>query len=106
MGPQRLPRIEDDHEAQEALGTTILLAREHGVPCVPIYVTSNDVVHEILDYTVTYGCDTLIMGESRRPLLARKIEGDVTTRIAQDLPGEIALITRSANTPHVVRPKG
>ncbi|OAB62620.1 hypothetical protein AY599_08105 [Leptolyngbya valderiana BDU 20041] len=103
LGPQRLPRIDEDHEAQEALGTTILLAREHGVPCVPIYVTSNDVVHEILDYTVTYGCDTLIMGESRRPLLARKLEGDVTTRIAHDLPGEIALITRSANTPHAIR---
>ncbi|MFI4915755.1 MAG: amino acid permease [Phycisphaerales bacterium JB060] len=105
LGPQRPPKIEDDHEAQEALGTTILLAREHGVPCVPIYVTSNDVPHEILDYTVTYGCDTLIMGESRRPLLARKLEGDVTTRVAHDLPSEIALITRSANTPHVVRPK-
>lgn len=103
VGPQRRPNIDDDHEAQEALGTTILLAREHGVPCVPVYVTSNDVVHEILDYTVTYGCDTLIMGESRRPLLARKIEGDVTTRIASDLPSQIALITRSASTPHVAR---
>ncbi|MFI4881368.1 MAG: amino acid permease [Phycisphaerales bacterium JB064] len=106
MGPQRLPRIEDDHEAQEALGTTIVLAREHGVPCVPIYVTSNDITHEILDYTVTYGCDTLIMGESRRPLLARKIEGDVVTAVAHDLPQEVALITRSANTPHVARGRG
>ena len=105
LGPQRLPKIEDDHEAQEALGTTIVLAREAGVPCVPIYVTSNDISHEVLDYTVTYGCDTLIMGESRRPLLARKIEGDVVSTVARDLPREIALITRSANTPHVVRPK-
>jgi amino acid transporter len=103
MGPQRLPNIEDDHEAQEALGTTIVLARELGVPCVPIYVTSNDISHEILDYTVTYGCDTLIMGESRRPLLARKIEGDVVSTVARDLPREIALITRSASTPHVSR---
>lgn len=103
MGPQRLPNIEDDHEAQEALGTTIVLARELGVPCVPIYVTSNDITHEILDYTVTYGCDTLIMGESRRPLLARKIEGDVVSTVARDLPREIALITRSASTPHVSR---
>lgn len=106
MGPQRLPNIEDDHEAQEALGTTIVLARELGVPCVPIYVTSNDITHEILDYTVTYGCDTLIMGESRRPLLARKIEGDVVSTVARDLPREIALITRSASTPHVSRGRG
>ena len=103
LGPQRLPQIEDDHEAQEALGTTIVLAREMGVPCVPVYVTSNDISHEILDYTVTYGCDTLIMGESRRPLLARKLEGDVVTTVARDLPRDIALITRSASTPHVVR---
>ena len=106
IGPQRLPRIEDDHEAQEALGTTIVLARELGVPCVPVYVTSNDISHEILDYTVTYSCDTLIMGESRRPLLARKIEGDVVSTVARDLPREIALITRSASTPHVSRGRG
>jgi len=103
MGPQRLPKIDDDHEAQEALGTTIVLAREKGVPCVPVYVTSNDISLEILDYTVTYGCDTLIMGESRRPLLARKIEGDVVSTVARDLPRDIAIITRSANTPHVAR---
>ena len=103
LGPLRVPRIEDDHEAQEALGTTIVLARAQGVPCVPVYVTSNDIVQEILDYTVTYGCDTLIMGESRRPLLARKIEGDVASRVAHDLPREVALITRSAKTPHVRR---
>lgn len=103
LGPQRLPRIEDDHEAQEALGTVIVLARQRGVPCVPIYVTSNDVAHEILDYTVTFGCDTLIMGESRRSLLSRKLEGDVVRSVARHLPKDVALITRSASTPHVSR---
>ena len=52
---------------------------------------------------MTYGCDTLIMGESRRPLLARKIEGDVVSTVARDLPRDIGLITRSASTPHVSR---
>lgn len=99
--PGRVPRIEEDEQAQEALGTTAVLAREAGVPFVPIYVTSADVASEILDYTVTHGCDTLIMGKSRRSLFARKIEGDVVMQVAEHLPDEVAFITRSADTPHL-----
>jgi amino acid transporter/nucleotide-binding universal stress UspA family protein len=93
--PGRIPRIEDDPGAQEALGNTAILARDAGVPFVPIYVTGTDIAEEILDYTVTYGCDTLIMGRSRRSFFARKIEGDVVTRVAALLPEDIALIKRS-----------
>jgi amino acid transporter/nucleotide-binding universal stress UspA family protein len=93
--PGRIPRIEEDPGAQEALGTTAMLAREAGIPFVPIYVTSTDIAEEILDYTVTYGCDTLIMGKSGRSLFARKIEGDVVSRVAGLLPDDVALIKRS-----------
>lgn len=103
--PGRVPRVEEDRDAQEALGTTALLAQEQGVPFVPIYVTSPDITDEILDYTVTYGCDTLIMGKSRRSLFSRRLEGDVVTQVAEDLPDDVALITRSADTPHVSRPR-
>jgi amino acid transporter/nucleotide-binding universal stress UspA family protein len=102
--PGRVPRVEADAEAQEALGTTAVLAREAGVPFVPIYVTSADIASEILDYTVTHGCDTLIMGKSRRSLFARKLEGDVVMQVAEHLPDEVAFITRSADTPHLARP--
>lgn len=105
MNPGRVPRVEEDRDAQEALGTTALLAREAGVPFIPIYVTSTDIASEILDYTVTYGCDTLIMGKSRRSLFARTIEGDVVSQVAQSLPDEVALITRSPDTPHIGRPQ-
>jgi len=100
----RVPTIEDDKTAQESLGTTAVLAREAGVPFVPIYVTSEEIAEEILDHTVTYGCDTLIMGKSRRPVFARKLEGDVVTRVSDHLPDGVALITRAADKPHKRRP--
>ena len=99
--PGKIPRVEEDPEAQEALGTTAVLAREAGVPFVPIYVTSPSIVEEILDYTVTHACDTLIMGKSRRSFFARKLEGDVVNRVGEMLPEEVALITRAAETKHV-----
>ncbi len=98
--PGRVPRIEDDADAQAALGTTALLAKRAGVPFVPIYVTSADISGEILDHTVTSGCDTLIMGKSRRTVLSRKLEGDVVSQIGAALPHGISLITRAADTPH------
>lgn len=97
--PGRVPRIEDDPGAQEALGTVAMLARQAGVPFVPIYVTSPDIAEEILDYTVTYGCDTLIMGKSRRSLFARRVAGDVVARVAELLPDSVSLITRRGDTP-------
>ncbi|HCT44398.1 MAG TPA: hypothetical protein DF699_04235, partial [Phycisphaerales bacterium] len=66
LRPGQAPRIETDDSAQEALGTIAMLAKEAGVNFVPIYVTSQEIPEEILDHTVTYGCDTLIMGKSRR----------------------------------------
>jgi amino acid transporter len=99
--PGAIPKIEEDRTAQESLGTTAILARNSGVPFVPIYVTGTDIPAEILDYTVTYGCDTLIMGKSRRSLFARKVAGDVVAKVAEHLPDNVALITRSPDAPHV-----
>jgi len=106
LRPGQAPRIETDEAAQEALGTTALLAKEHGVPFVPIFVTSQSIVDEILDYTVTYGCDTLIMGKSRRSRFSRKLEGDVVSEIGRELPEGITLITRAADAPHAIMPTG
>lgn len=103
LQPSAVPRIEDDKEALESLGTAAVLARQYRVPFVPIYATSSNVSEEILDYTVTYGCDTLILGKSRRKLFQRKLEGDVVAQIAQHLPDGVALITRDA-TPHPLGP--
>ncbi len=97
--PGKVPRVEDDKGALEALGTAAMLARRAGVPFVPIYVTSPDIAEEILDYTVTYGCDTLVMGASRRSLFSRRVEGDVVARVGQLLPQGISLITRRGDTP-------
>lgn len=99
--PGRIPQIEEDPGAQEALGTPAVLAHQAGVPFVPIYVTSTDIAAEILDYTVTEQCDTLIMGKSRRSLFARKLAGDVVAQVAEHLPDNVALITRSPEAPFV-----
>ena len=93
--PGVVPVVEDDQEALESLGTASMLARQYRVPFFPIYVSSTDIAEEILDYTVTYGCDTLIMGKTRRSLFARKIVGDVVAEVAEHLPDNVALITRS-----------
>jgi amino acid transporter/nucleotide-binding universal stress UspA family protein len=98
--PGRVPRVEEDPEALEALGTAAVLAHQANVPFVPIYVTSADVAGEILDFTATYGCDTLIMGKSRRSLFARTLQGDIVAQVADQLPDDVALMTRSAETPH------
>lgn len=95
-----VPTIDSDAEAQESLGSVGLLAKANGVPFVPIYVVSPDIAGEILDFTVTHGCDTLIMGKTRRPFFARQLAGDVVATVAQNLPDEVALITRSPDKPH------
>jgi amino acid transporter/nucleotide-binding universal stress UspA family protein len=95
--PGQIPRLEDDPAAQEALGTVATIARRAGVPFFPIYVTATDIADEILDYTVTFGCDTLIMGKSRRTLFSRRIAGDVLARVQDALPEGISLVTRSVS---------
>lgn len=99
--PENVPKVDDDAEAQESLGTIALLAQQAGVPFFPIYVTSSDIAGEILDYTVTFGCDTLIMGKSKRAVVSRALGGDVLAQVAAHLPEGISLITRaSAPAPH------
>jgi nucleotide-binding universal stress UspA family protein len=97
VAPGQLPRIESDPQAQEALGTAAILAKRAGVPFYPIYVTSPNIAEEILDYTVTFGCDTLIMGKSRRSFFSRRVTGDVVTQIAEQLPDGVSLVTRSTS---------
>lgn len=97
----QVPRIEDDPLALEGLGTVAVLAKRAGVPFFPIYVCSENIAEEILDYTVTFGCDTLIMGKTGRVSFRRAFEGDVVAEVARHLPEECVLITRAA-TKHPV----
>lgn len=96
--PGQIPRIADDPVAQETLGTVAVLARDGNVPFVPIYITATDIPSEILDYTVTFGCDTLIMGKSKRTLFSRRVVGDVLAEVVKHLPDEVTLITRSGSS--------
>lgn len=93
--PGRVPTVESDPQALEALGSAVFLAKQAGVKCVPIYVTSTDIAGEILDYTVTFGCETLIMGKSRRGFFSRAVAGDVITNVARHLPEGVSMVTRA-----------
>lgn len=99
IAPGQAPDIRDDPQGMESLGTAAMLAKAAGVPFIPIYVLSTNIAEEILDYTATFGCDTLILGKTRRRPFARAIEGDVIAQVAQHLPDDVALITREP-TPH------
>lgn len=102
--PGQRPTLEADAVAQEALGTVAVLAQQAGVPFVPIYVSSPNIAEEILDYTVTFNCETLIMGKSRRTVLGRALAGDVLKTVQELLPDGITLLTRaSAHTPSELR---
>ena len=99
--PEKAPRLEDDAGAQQALGTAAVLARQMGVGFYPIYVVSPRIAEEILDYTVTFGCDTLILGKSKRSIFSRRVSGDVVTLVAEHLPDGVSLVTRSTSeAPH------
>jgi nucleotide-binding universal stress UspA family protein len=100
--PGQIPKIEDDPQAQAALGHAALLSRQNGVPFFPIYITATDIAAEILDYTVTFGCDELIMGKSRRNVFARTLEGDVVGQISRHLPEGVSLVTRAGGPTQVV----
>jgi amino acid transporter/nucleotide-binding universal stress UspA family protein len=114
MSPNTVPKVEDDPQALQSLGAVAALARKYRVPVVPIYICATDVAAEILDYTVTFACDTLIMGKTQRRAFARALEGDVITQVVQHLPSEVALITRDSSphpmgpepAPEVVKPAG
>ncbi|CAG1004812.1 hypothetical protein PHYC_03174 [Phycisphaerales bacterium] len=93
--PGKMPTIESDPAALEAIGTAAVLAKQAGVPFVPIYVTSTEIADEILDYTVTFGCDTLIMGKTRRSLFSRAIAGDVLAKVGAHLPDGVELVSRA-----------
>ena len=96
IAPGTVPRVQDDPQALESLGTVATIARRAGVPFVPIYVCSDRISEEILDYTVTFGCDTLIVGKTRRRAFVRRIEGDVVAQIVEHLPDMVELVLREA----------
>lgn len=104
LAPGAVPQVEDDPQALESLGAVVALARRYRVPVVPVYVCATNVAEEILDYTVTFGCDTLIMGKTNRRAFARALEGDVIQQVVKLLPSEVALITRDSS-PHPMGPE-
>jgi len=91
-GPAKAPTIEDDPEALQVFVTAGEIARQAGLPIIPIYVTSPDVAYSILDFAATYSVKALLMGVSRKGTLLRALQGDVITSVADNLPSDIPLL--------------
>jgi nucleotide-binding universal stress UspA family protein len=91
-GPVQNPGLEDDEEARTVFGIAAGIAQGAGVPMVPIYAVSSDVVDTILDFAATYNVKALLMGVSRKGSLLRALQGDVITNVADNLPSDIPLL--------------
>lgn len=85
----------------ESLGSIAVLVCQHRVPFFPIYVCSTEIADEILMDTVTFGCDTLVLGKTKGKAVSRAMEGDVVSKVAQHLPSEAARLTRD-DSPHAI----
>lgn len=63
-----------------------------GVPLFCLYSIAYDVPDAILDFAVTHGVDTLILGASQRGALWHAMKGDVIQQVAQYLPDPVSLL--------------
>ncbi|EQD54674.1 hypothetical protein B1B_09569, partial [mine drainage metagenome] len=59
------------------------------------YAVSQDVAYTILDFAATYGVEAVLMGVSKRGLLARSLQGDILTAVADQLPQDITLLVHA-----------
>lgn len=92
MGSVGAPDVDEDDEAQALFNEAQRAAEEAGVPVQFLYAVTQDVAEAILDFTVTYGADLLILGASQRGALWRTMKGDVLQGVAQLLPERTTLL--------------
>ncbi|MCS7271729.1 MAG: universal stress protein, partial [Gemmataceae bacterium] len=92
MGSVTVANIKDDEEARLIFQQALQAAAEIQVPLRPLYAVGNDVAEIILELTVTYGVDLLIMGISQRGRFWRLMKGDVIQQVAQYLPERTTLL--------------
>lgn len=92
MGPTTIPRLEEDHQAQQLFERVRQQAAEAGVPLRLLYGVARDIPDAILDMTVTHGANVLMLGSTRRGALWKAMKGDVIQAVAEQLPENITLL--------------
>ena len=92
MGTTSEPDVSEDAEASTIFAQAKKLAGEKGVPLRLLYAVAEDVADAILDLSVTYGADLLILGATQRGALWRTMKGDVIQQVAQYLPENTSML--------------
>jgi amino acid transporter len=92
MGPSNVAEVALDPEAQAVFNAAETEAKQAGVKLFCLYAVAWDVPDAILEFAVTYGSDTLILGASQRGALWHAMKGDVIQTVAQYLPENISLL--------------
>jgi nucleotide-binding universal stress UspA family protein len=92
LGPAYKPDIATDPDAQKAAQYIKEQADAKGVPIRFLYTVAENVAETIVDFAVTYGCNEVILGTSKRGTLWRTMKGDVIQGVAQHLPERTQLV--------------
>ena len=95
VAQQEGPTLEEDESARHTFELAQDFCRQKNIPMEAIYAVSQDVAYTILDFAATYGVEAVLMGVSKRSLLARSLQGDTLTAVANQLPQDITLLVHA-----------
>jgi nucleotide-binding universal stress UspA family protein/L-asparagine transporter-like permease len=85
-------RLQDDVKAQEVIGEMKKAAAEDKVAMTPVYCTANKASDMIVELAATLGADLVVLGGTRRGVLANFLGGDTVREVSSQLPDEIPLV--------------
>jgi nucleotide-binding universal stress UspA family protein len=92
LGPAGVANVEADPEARSFFSRIAEEASDAGVEVHCLYAVGHDVPETILEFAVTHGIDTLILGATQRGALWHAMKGDVLQEVAKYLPERIDLV--------------
>jgi nucleotide-binding universal stress UspA family protein len=92
LGPANVPNVEADPEALAIFSQAEEEAAAAGVEVHSLYAVGHDIPEAILEFAVTHGVDTLILGATQRGALWHAMKGDVLQEVAKYLPERIDLV--------------
>jgi nucleotide-binding universal stress UspA family protein/tetrahydromethanopterin S-methyltransferase subunit G len=89
------PRWQDDRQAAEIMYGMLEQGNGAGVTVMPLYAVSDDPAATIVDLAATLGIDVLMLGAPHRRSLLLLLQGNIVTKVAENLPDNIQLVIHS-----------
>jgi nucleotide-binding universal stress UspA family protein len=89
------PRWQDDSHAAQIMYGMLEQGRIAGVTVIPIFAVSDDTASTIVDVAATLGVDVLMLGAPHRHSLLILLQGNIVTKVAQNLPDNVQLVIHS-----------